>query len=42
MKKTIIYCFNVLLLLVVSFSAFSQVDVTATAGTTGPTTYATV
>jgi hypothetical protein len=42
MKKTIIYCFNVLLLLGVSFSAFSQVDVTATAGTTGPTTYATV
>ena len=42
MKKTIIYCFNVLLLLVVSFSAFSQVDVTATAGTTGPTTYTTL
>jgi hypothetical protein len=42
MKKTIIYCFNVLLLLGVSFSAFSQVDVTATAGTAGPTTYATV
>jgi hypothetical protein len=42
MKKTIIYCFNVLLLLGVSFSAFSQVDVTATAGTTGPTTYTTL
>jgi hypothetical protein len=42
MKKTIIYYFNVLLLLVVSFSAFSQVDVTATAGTTGPTTYTTL
>ena len=42
MKKTIIYFFNVLLLLVVSFSAFSQVDVTATAGTTGPTTYTTL
>lgn len=42
MKKTIIYCFNVLLLLGVSFSAFSQVNVTATAGTTGPTTYTTL
>ena len=42
MKKTIIYFFNVLLLLSVSFSTFSQVDVTATAGTTGPTTYTTL
>lgn len=42
MKKTIIYFFNVLLLLSVSFSAFSQVNVTATAGTTGPTTYTTL